>query len=103
MPEPVKGSRPRANLETPEAYPVPPLQLPTDLAIQHQLGRLAEAVETLKDQSKEHGTKLDAIFLDVHTAKGALRVLRWLLGVMGAVVLLLLTAFLNHLFNGSAK
>jgi hypothetical protein len=103
VPDSGKGSRQRANLATPEAYPVPPLQLPADLAIQHQLGRLTEAVETLKEQSKEHDVKLDAILLDVHTAKGALRVLRWLLGLIGAVVLILLTAFLNHVFNGGAK
>jgi hypothetical protein len=99
-----KVSRPRANLATPEAFPIPPPQLPIDLGtIQNQLGRLTEAVETLKDQSKDQGAKLDAIRLEVHTAKGALKVIRWLLGIVGAVVTILLAAFLNHVFSGSAK
>jgi hypothetical protein len=34
-----------------------------------------EAVETLKEQSKEQDAKLDAIRSDVQTAKGALKVL----------------------------
>jgi hypothetical protein len=104
VPDLGKGSRPRANLATPEAFVIPPPQPPVDLgSIQHQLGRLTEAVETLKDQSREQGAKLDALLLDVHTAKGALKVLRWLLGIVGAVVAILLTAFLGHLFSGSAK
>jgi hypothetical protein len=105
VPDSEKSSRSgRRNLATPEAFPIPPPQLPTDLGtIQHQLGGLTEAVATLKEQSREQSAKLDAILLDVHTAKGALKVLRWLLGIVGAIVTILLAAFLNHLFNGSAK
>jgi hypothetical protein len=62
-----------------------------------------KAVEILEGQSKEQHAKLDSILLDVHTAKGALKMLRWLLGIVGAVVAILLTAFLSHLFSGSAK
>jgi uncharacterized membrane protein len=62
-----------------------------------------EAVETLKAQSREHAVKLDALLLEVHTAKGALKILRFLLGAVGVVVAILLTAFVNHLFSGSAK
>jgi hypothetical protein len=99
-----KGSRSRANLATPEAFPILPPQLPIDLAsIQYQLGGLTEAVKTLKEQSEKQGVKLDAILLDVHTAKGALKVLRWLLGIVGALVVILLTALLTHLFSGGAK
>jgi len=37
--------------------------------IQNRLGRLTEAVETLKEQSKEHGTELRGIGKDLHAAK----------------------------------
>ena len=62
MPDLGKSSRPRANLATPEAFPIPPPQLPTDLgSILHQLGGLTADVKTLKEQSKGHDTKFDEI------------------------------------------
>ena len=79
-------------------------QLPIDLgSIQHQLGRLTEAVETFKEQSREQGARLDAVRLDVHAAKIAVRVLKWIVGGVGIIVGILLTAFLNHVFSGTAK
>ena len=62
-----------------------------------------EAVETLKEQSKEQDAKLDAIRSNVQTAKGALKVLWRLLGIVGAIVVILLTSFVNHQFGGGAK
>ena len=37
--------------------------------IQHQLGKLTEALDSLKEQSKEHGTELKAIGKDIHAVK----------------------------------
>jgi len=42
--------------------------------MQKTVGKLTEAVETLKDQSKHHGDKLDKIGNDVHAAKVVLKI-----------------------------
>lgn len=77
------------------ASSAPPLgdyKLTVDLvaSVNERLGALTEAVKTLKEQSKSHGEKLEAIGKDVHGAKvglqwsvavfvGAVAILGWLL------------------------
>jgi hypothetical protein len=56
------------------------------MAMQNTMGRLTEAVESLKSQSKSHGEKLEEIGKDVHAAKivGAFLVL--VAGFLGFVI-----------------
>ena len=49
--------------------------------IQNELGRLTEAVQSLKEQSKEQSVELKAISKDVHAAKVVM-------GVVGSLLLL---------------
>lgn len=53
--------------------------------IQHRLGRLSEAVETLKTESAAHGKKLSDIGQDIHTAKVTLKIAGWIIGVLLAL------------------
>lgn len=81
MPEKEPGkSRGRPQSTTPEEYPVTSSQsvypsgdysytVEIVATIQHQLGKLTEAVESLKEQAKTHGRKLEEIGKDVHAAK----------------------------------
>jgi len=98
MPGP-RGSKP--DLASPDAYFIPPPQPAVDLgSIQRELGALNEAVKTLKEQSKTQSEKLETVCLDVHGAKAALRLLRWVVGVIGTLLALFLAAYLQHLFSG---
>lgn len=69
-------------------------------AIQHELGKLAEAVNSLKEQSKEQGKKLDDVRMDVHGAKAAVKTLLWVVGLVGTLLGLLIAAYLRQLFSG---
>ena len=51
--------------------------------IQNQLGKLTEAVETLKAQTADHGNKLSEIGKDIHAAKTTLK-------IVGAIIAALL-------------
>ena len=71
---PPRGTSPT----TPEAYPTTPPVLPSGdysytveivMNMQQTLGKLTEAVESLKEQSKEHGAEIRQIGKDVHAAK----------------------------------
>ena len=81
MPDPPKPSR-RSTSATPADFPVqtPPQQLPgADFSytvevvatINLALGKLTEAVDNLKDQTKEQGRELKSISKDIHAAKVA--------------------------------
>ena len=71
--EPVRQGPPTKFAETtpPQVYPSGDYSyvLEIVMAMQNTLGKLTEAVESLKDQSKGHGTKLDELGKDVHAAK----------------------------------
>jgi hypothetical protein len=78
MPDPPKSRRSTSG--TPADFPIqtPPLQLPgadysytVELVgdIQHQLGKLTEAVENLKEKAESHSKELRDIGKSVHTAK----------------------------------
>ncbi len=43
--------------------------------MQMSMGKLTEAVESLKGQVKDHGTEIKAISTDIHTAKTTLKVI----------------------------
>jgi hypothetical protein len=59
--------------------------------IQLQLGKLIEAVESLKGQVKDHGAEIKAISTDIHTAKITL-------AIAGAIITALL-AFAGWAIN----
>jgi hypothetical protein len=96
---------PKRNLSSPDDFPIPPPQQPPiDLSsIQRELGRLSEAVDTLKEQSKAQSIKLDAVSVVVAGAKAAGRLLWVAVGFVGSVLLLLIAAYLHHLFEGGTK
>jgi hypothetical protein len=50
--------------------------------IQNRLGRLSEAVETLKTDTASHGSKLSDIAQDIHTEKVTLRIAGTILAVL---------------------
>lgn len=93
-------AREKDRTTTPPQYDVPPPQLPgadysytVELvgSIQNQLGKLTEAVDSLKTQSKEHGIELKTIAKDVHAAKVVF-------GVVGGLILLV-CGFIAWLVN----
>ena len=84
---------PRSGPSTPSDFPIQPpaQQLPGgDYSytvevvgtINHALGKLTEAVDTLKDQVKEHGSELKTISRDIHTAKTPLKIVGALLAAL---------------------
>jgi hypothetical protein len=104
------GDKERAT--TPPQHDIPTPQLPgadysytVELvgAIQNQLGMLTEAVNSLKEQSKETSKKLDDVRMDVHAAKAAGKALLWIVGIVGTLLGLFLAAYFRQLLSGSAK
>jgi hypothetical protein len=95
----------KTNPTTPEAFPIPPPQLyAVDLgSIQRDLGRLTEAVDTLKGQLKDHDARLGKVYQDVHDIKSAGKALRWVIGIVSGIVsaiaAIILTEYFHHLFN----
>jgi hypothetical protein len=109
MPDPKPPRTPRAPT-TPEGFPtVPPsvnyssgdYSYTVELvgAIQHQLGRLTEAVDSLKEQSKKTSEKLDDVRMDVHAAKAGAKTLLWVVGLVGALIGVVLAAYFRKLFS----
>lgn len=68
--------------------------------MQEALGKLTEAVESLKEQSKEHGKELKEIGKDVHAAKAVARTLLWFVGAAGTLLGIILAAYFRQLFSG---
>ena len=75
---------------TPDDYPVAPppsklaavdhsFVLQAIMEVQVSIGKLTEAVETLKAQSASHGAKIEELGRDVHAAKITIRVVGVLL------------------------
>lgn len=67
----------------------------TDAETNRLLGKLIEAVDALKEQSKEQATELKAISRDVHSAKVAL----WIAGGLVSVACTVGAWFLNRAFE----
>jgi hypothetical protein len=63
----------------------------TIMAIQATLGRLNEAVESLKEQVKTHGSELRIVSNDIHTAKTTVKIV--------GVILAALIAFAGWAIN----
>ena len=114
MPESGKSSRgPKVpNLTTPEAFPTTAPQFPSGdysytvelvSSIQHQLGRLTEAVESLKDQTKEQGAKLGKISQDVHAAKVVIGIVGGFIGLVGIFLGIVLIAAFEYLIRSHFK
>lgn len=63
-----------------------------------------EAIPELKQWQQDHGTEDDARFGQINSkldqADGAMRVLKWIGGVLGAVLLALIAAFFEHVLGG---
>src|SRR5689334_7053124 len=92
MAEKDRPSRSRASA-TPEDYAttasssVPPgadYKLTVDLvgSLQHELGKLTEAVNSLKEQSRDHGLELKTISRDIHTAKTTVKIVGGILAAL---------------------
>jgi len=90
---------------TPEAFPTTSPQLPSGdysytlevvMAMQATLGKLTEAIDTLKGTIKNHGEKLDSVAKDVHTAKVLMRIFLWVIGATGLIGSIALKAFFDY-------
>src|ERR1035441_5770978 len=104
---------PKAAPATPEDYAPPPYPSPSHdftlqavMHMQETVGKLVEAVESLKDQSKERDRKLDDIVSeihslgkDVHAAKAIGRTLLWVIGAVGALLGIVIGAYLQGRFS----
>jgi hypothetical protein len=107
MAESGKGSRgPKgANLTTPEAFPTTAPQFPSGdysytlevvMGMQATLGKLTEAIDTLKGSIRAQGDKLDSVARDVHTAKVVMWVVVGLMGFFGTIGGIALKAFFDY-------
>ena len=99
------SSLPRATSTTPDDYLTSASsQLPSgdysytvELVgtIQNQLGRLTEAVEVLKGQSKEHGDELRTVSRDIHAAKVVVSVVGGLIILIGGIIAWLVKTYIS--------
>jgi hypothetical protein len=116
MAESGRGPRPpKTGATTPEAFPTisPPLpsgdySYTVELVgtIHHELGRLTEAVNSLKEHAKERDRKLEdlakeirEVSKDVHSAKVAGKTLLWVVGIIWTVSAVVLGAYLRAEFG----
>ena len=65
------------------------------MRMQESVGRLTEAVSSLKDQSKAHSDKLDSIGKDVHAAKVVVSVIGGLIVLLGGVCAWLINTYIS--------
>jgi hypothetical protein len=65
------------------------------MRMQESMGRLTEAVSSLKDQSKSHGEKLDSIGKDVHAAKVVISVVGGLIILIGGGIAWLVNTYIS--------
>jgi hypothetical protein len=114
MSDPPESPR-RSNVTTtPADFPVqtPPQQFPgADYSytaeligeIQHSLGKLTEAVETLKTKADAHGKELAEIGRSVHTARVILGIIGGLATIIATFVAIALKAYLDHIWHAAVK
>lgn len=98
---PKKDDRPAS---VPTSFPetTPPLPsgdyyyvLEIVMRMQESVGRLTEAVSSLKEQSKAHGDKLDNIGKDVHAAKVVVSVVGGLIVIVGGICAWLINTYIS--------
>jgi hypothetical protein len=65
-------------------------------SIQHQLGKLTEAVSVLSERTKGHGDKLDQACRDIHVAKVILSILGGLFAILVTFAGIAFKAYLDH-------
>jgi hypothetical protein len=65
------------------------------MKMQDTMGQLREAVGSLKDQSKQHGEKLDSIGKDVHAAKVVTGIVGTLIVVVGGILAWLVNTYIS--------
>ena len=63
--------------------------------MQIAMGKLTEAVESLKTDSKEHRQKLDSLSKDVHSAKVVLKVVGGIIAGAFSILSVAVTVFLT--------
>jgi hypothetical protein len=73
------------------------------MAMQGTLGKLTEAVDSLKEHSKKNNDKLDEVRMDVHAAKAGAKTLLWIVGIVGTLLGLFLAAYFRQLLSVSGK
>ena len=70
------------------------------MEIQRSIGKLESSNQNLCAISESHGKQLEALAVQVHTAKGVVKAFGWILSIFGAIGLLLLgtilTVILKH-------
>ena len=98
---PKKDDRPAS---VPTSFPETTPTLPTGdysyvleivMRMQESVGRLTEAVNSRKDQSKTQGEKLDNIGKDVHAFKVAVNVIGGLIVLVGGVIAWLVNTYIS--------
>jgi phosphotransferase system glucose/maltose/N-acetylglucosamine-specific IIC component len=108
MPETPRRSRSSGPTKSPDFPVSTPQQSPSgdysytvELVgtIQKEIGGLIEAVNSLKEQSKEHGKELKDLSKDFHAVKVTGKTLLWLIGIVGAILGIFLTAYARQLFG----
>jgi len=94
-----RGSTPTRFAETtpPQVLPSGDYSYVLEIVMKMQLaiGGLVEAVDSLKDQTEEHGSELRAIAKDVHAAKVVISFVGGLIVLMGAIVAWLINTYIS--------
>jgi hypothetical protein len=112
MPEKDKGKAKREIQTSPEDYPVSsPHSFPSGdysytleavMGMQATLGKLTEAIDTLKGSIKAQGEKLDSVARDVHTAKVVMWVVIGIISFLGTVGGIALKALFDYFLRTRA-
>jgi hypothetical protein len=73
------------------------------MSMQATLGGLREAVDTLKEQSRQHGERLAKIERDIHTVKIAAWIIGGIVAAVGSFLGIILKALLDYLLRSAPK
>jgi len=67
------------------------------MGMQATMGKLTEAVESLKEQSKDHGRELKEIAKDVHAAKVVIGVVGFLIAAAATFLGFVMKALIDYM------